>query len=250
MYKLKNGVELPKEFKIKVNPEQSEALQKHLFNCGYSWFSLTKLIMYVESRYLYLEENKLTHFNTKSYFKENKLQLIKFKDYFEKVDEIENIRETAKQAHECMQNDILETSFPEKWCIEITEDNYKELNVWMHRNWKNYKDYTDKCAVSVNEKGFYFLSTSMFNGIVFYPFKHDDIKKDYTKITTEQFRKQFGILTENGVLPLEIKRLQEENEELKKQIEVLTDQKSLYFAELIYLNTKIDGIREYIKEHL
>jgi hypothetical protein len=31
MYKLRKGFTLPKEFKVKVNPEQSEALQKHLF---------------------------------------------------------------------------------------------------------------------------------------------------------------------------------------------------------------------------
>ena len=37
MYKLKQGVNLPKEFKIKVNPEQSEALQLHLLSVGYKY---------------------------------------------------------------------------------------------------------------------------------------------------------------------------------------------------------------------
>lgn len=39
-------------FKAKVNPKQSEMLQKLLFNMGLAWSSGKKEVQYTESRYL------------------------------------------------------------------------------------------------------------------------------------------------------------------------------------------------------
>lgn len=256
MYKLKQ--ELPKQFKIKVNPKQSEALQKHLFTLGIFWSMDKSNVNYTEHQFLYIGEtqgNRITFSDKddKMYFENKNMLQIKFKDYFEK-----------------------ETSFPEKWCIEVTEENYEELNVWMHRNWKNYKQYKDTWYVSFDSSGityFYSKSYSGWDGGSF------ERHIDYTKITTEQFRKQFGILTEtkaqgtkagdvninaidprnivylplnndNGVLPLEIKRLQKENEELREKYNDLMKCNKVNLQELKHLNTKIDRFKEYIKEHL
>ena len=178
MYKLRNGVELPKEFKIKVNPEQSEALQLHLFSIGVSWLSNEQRIINLEYQYLYLGSyvsSKITYGECESYFNNNIRQKIKFKDYFDKVT----------------------NRFPEKWCVEVTQDNCNELNVYLHRNWKNYVDYKDSYYVQYEfDAKRYFYSDSNFYSD---PYGHSTFEhiNSYTIITTEQFRKQFGILSEN-----------------------------------------------------
>jgi hypothetical protein len=258
MYKLKQ--QLPSEFKIKVNPQQSEALQKHLFSLGYT-FGANKDVILTDKRYLYIWRDKsicTDSSNCEFEFKDNNKPRIKFKDYFEK-----------------------ETLFPEKWCILVTEDNYKELNTWMHRNWKNYKNYTDKWKVKVACKptNYFFTSCSKLLG-------HSvlQIANGYELITTEQFRKQFGdlnpkgneseqshnlrkelvskiwklseqrlndsvdyfrmsLINENGVLPLEIKRLKKENEQLKKYNQELQKQVNSYYHKLTMLNEKLEMIK-------
>lgn len=176
MYKLRNGVELPKEFKIKVNPEQSEALQLYLLSIGVLSITCTgNETAYFDMPFFYcrisfdVRRMAADYYNESSEqrFKNHRLPQIKFKDYFEKVT----------------------NQFPEKWCIEVTQDNYKELNVWMHRNWKNYEGYTDKWKVSpTHAKVFYSHGKDVCNK------GHKDVF--YELITTEQFRKQFGFLTE------------------------------------------------------
>lgn len=91
MYKLKQGVELPKEFKIKVNPEQSEALQKHLFSLGYRWGNVLNKVNHTENKYLFIRPNNLIlkeFMDSKYYFKREPIPQIKFKNYFEKVEEV------------------------------------------------------------------------------------------------------------------------------------------------------------------
>lgn len=172
MYKLKNGVELPKEFKIKVNPEQSEALQLHLFSVGYKYRDGSVNVL--EKPYFYIHKSKrITCSNGYDYtfFNHHSYKLIKFKDYFEKVT----------------------NQFPEKWCIEVTEENYKELNVWMHRNWKNYKGYRDSwCTVFYNYNK-YFYSESVHGSC----HSTNDLISGFTLITTQQFREKFGIVKIN-----------------------------------------------------
>jgi len=166
MYKLKQGVNLPKEFKIKVNPKQSEALQLHLFSIGKTWFNVGKKVQYYGDHYIYCHSHaNIGQGDDKEKFKSmfTDYPRIKFKDYFEKVT----------------------NQFPEKWCIEVTQDNYKELNVWMHRNWKNYEGYTDLWQVT---NGGYFMSEGNLHHTEW------DIISGFTLITTEQFRKQFGII--------------------------------------------------------
>jgi len=167
MYKLKQGVNLPKEFKIKVNPEQSEALQLHLLSVGYKYGDgsvniFKKLYFYIHNseRITFSNDYDYTFFNHHSY------KQIKFKDYFEKVT----------------------NQFPKKWCIQVTEKNYKELDVWMHRNWKNYEGYTDMWQVTM---GGYFMSEGNLQHTEW------DINEGFTLITTEQFREKFGIVKIN-----------------------------------------------------
>jgi len=268
MYKLKQ--ELPKEFKIKVNPEQSEELQKHLFTLGYKWAKFRTKIQHLYEKYIYVDQDMDIYFcinqDLKEAFKQKSLPKIKFKDYFEKV-----------------------TSFPEKWCIEVTEENYEELKVWVHKNSGNYRLF---------ESGWFLNKKISIGKTLFSHSNHawNDGYKDvfYELITTEQFRKQFGILTEtkaqgtepgtkeigayttvsdktilewfqerqelrkekyqlkkqNEELRLEIYKMSQEIQQLTKQNEILTDVKTLYFAEIRKLNTKIDRFKEYIKEHL
>lgn len=170
MYKLKDGVELPKEFKIKVNPEQSEALQLHLFSIGKTWFNVGKKVQYYGDHYIYCHSYHLIgQGDDKEKFKSmfTDYPRIKFKDYFEKV---------------------TENKFPEKWCIEVTEENCKELNVWMHRNWKNYEDYRDHWEVTFDNENDIFYCNSECG------WNRGSKEIFYELITTEQFRKQFGII--------------------------------------------------------
>ena len=57
------------------------------------------------------------------------------------------------------------SSFPEKWCILVTEDNYQEINIWMHRNWGRYEGYTDLWSVQVpsfDYMNYYFVNDTNF----------------------------------------------------------------------------------------
>ena len=122
--------------------------------------------------YIYLSESDgLENGQDKYVFKKDVLPRIKFKDYFEKVEE---------------------NSFPEKWCILVTQDNYQELNTWMHRNWENYPKYQDRWEVTppynVNIHK-YFVSCQIHSGHSIF---HN--QPDYTLITTEQFRAKYGDL--------------------------------------------------------
>jgi len=246
----KNTKPLPDSFKIKVNPEQSRVLQEYLFSNGKYWMSGDKNVKGTENKYLYFTEgigitilSKDMDFKNKTrlYFRSHKNQRIRFKDYF------------AKEIF----------MLPEKWCIEVTQDNYKELNVYLHRNWKKYDGYKDNWETNIDCR--YFYSKSVQKGF------HSDYNlfQGYQLITTEQFRKQFGTITEtklqgtkagnkefkaehegilknpktneskldteirtlimkiqqsmSGILPLEIERLKNENKSLKTTIEAIKE---------------------------
>lgn len=243
MYKLKEGVELPKEFKIKVNPKQSEALQKHLFTLGIFWAIDKSNVKLTEYPFLYIGDNmqgnRITFSDKydKIYFEHKNILRIKFKDYFEKVEE---------------------TSFPEKWCIEVTEDNYKELDVYLHRNWKDYENYTDKWKVAKKSIGNYFSNKTSFGygGHSYKNLKEASIA-DCELITTEQFRKQFGDLrpkdVEIGLVstkPIEKKML----DHLNKCNQITSDQKSIIemkdkeIVEWKIENAKLQNRLDYYKE--
>lgn len=196
MYKLKEGVELPKEFKIKVNKKQSEALQNHLFSIGKEWsLNGKQLKQYVEkNHYLFCHIHKNIGYGIdKKRFNEYNYPRIKFKDYFEKVAEL-TYTESSKKEERINNSKI--TSFPEKWCIEVTQDNYKELDVYLHRNWKDYEGYKDVWSVIKQGLGMYFHSTS----VGLFPRHSLYLRCDgYELITTEQFRKQFGKLVVHEV---------------------------------------------------
>lgn len=167
----KNTKPLPDSFKIKVNPDQSKALQEHLISNGKYWMSGDKNVKCTENKYLYFTDGigiTITILNVNWYFKRHKNQRIRFKDYF------------AKEIF----------TLPEKWCIEVTQDNCNELNVWLHRNWKDYEDYKDTWEVTFDNESDLFFSSSKSGW--------NKRTKDvfYELITTEQFRKQFGMITE------------------------------------------------------
>lgn len=167
MYRIKEGVELPKEFKVKVNPKQSEALQNHLFSLGYGWANNGKNVKDTDHKYLFFICDKLfkEYMDSRFYFNRELSQRIKFKDYFEKVVK----------------------DFPEKWCILVTKDNYKELSNWVHKNKENY--------VGFDKYWFTFEEQSVGNYLYCEGYhRWDKGLKDifYEEITTEQFRQQYG----------------------------------------------------------
>ena len=236
----KNTKPLPTSFKIKVNPEQSKVLQEHLFNIGIYWNDGKNEVSHTTQRKI-LVESYITYSGAGEVFAVRNLQRIRFKDYF------------AKEIF----------TLPEKWCIEVTQDNCNELNVWLHRNWKDYEDYKDTWEVTFDNESDLFFSSSKSGW--------NKGTKDvfYELITTEQFRKQFGFLTEtklqgtkagnnefkaepegilknpktneskldteirtlimkiqqsmSGILPLEIERLKKENKSLKITFEAIKE---------------------------
>lgn len=242
MYKLKQ--ELPKEFKIKVKPEQSEALQKHLLSIGVVWNGKRNVseIKHTNHPYLYLQNLKLLYdFEIcKTTFKKDPLPQIKFKDYFEKIEEVINVNLLDEEDYIAHNQSKKETPFPKNWCILVTEDNYKELDVWMHRNWKNYENYTDKWKISKKSIGHYFSNKTSFGygGHSYQNLKEASIA-NCALITTEQFRAQYGDLRPKEVeivnsepfdkLTLENQKLKNENQGLKSQIEQLKSFDMYYY---------------------
>lgn len=83
MYKIRDGVELPKTFKIKVTPKQSEALQKHLFSNGCSWNGRKEVDNTVNT-FLYVSKFKLQYGTTLDFFNNYVSPEIRFDDYFVK----------------------------------------------------------------------------------------------------------------------------------------------------------------------
>lgn len=53
-------------------------------------------------------------------------------------------------------------SFPEKWAILITENNYVILNSYLHENSKNYKNYVPSFNINIDDakRGMYFYSSN------------------------------------------------------------------------------------------
>jgi hypothetical protein len=89
--KYKQTNSLPEQFKIKVNPEQSKALQLALFKDGKYWTSGRTDVVNTDSKYLFYD-NYLSHVpNDKVIFKEHYLPKIKFEDYFEEDKESDNL---------------------------------------------------------------------------------------------------------------------------------------------------------------
>lgn len=222
MYKLKEGMNLPKEFKIKVNPEQSEALQLHLFSIGVKWFGESKPEYKEDRNFIIVYSLFLFRTRSEKGFNNIEVNLIRFKDYFEKVT----------------------NQFPEKWCIEVNEDNYKELNVWMHRNWKNYEGYRDTWCTVLDNYNKYFYSESVCGSC----HSINDLISGFTLITTQQFREKFGIakINETEIKAMEsnidfwheranyhkqrCKDLRLERYEMSKEIEQLKKELALYHS--------------------
>ena len=79
-------------FKIKVNPEESEELQKFLFSIGICWADGRKVIDFKELPYLYIYFNKqITHGYETEYFKEHKNKEITLKEIFDNKQDFINI---------------------------------------------------------------------------------------------------------------------------------------------------------------
>lgn len=83
MYKIRDGGELPKKFKIRVTAEQSEGLQKYLFSKGMSWMSGQTEVCFTDVPFLYVTDNRLAYGRTSSFFKSANIPEIGFSDYFE-----------------------------------------------------------------------------------------------------------------------------------------------------------------------
>lgn len=73
---------LPNEFKIKVNPIQSEALQLELFKMGKSWAEGETEVIETDKPYLRFTYDCLRYISSKSNINIYKEQIINFSDYF------------------------------------------------------------------------------------------------------------------------------------------------------------------------
>ncbi len=89
MYRIIPGKTLLIDFKIRVNPKQSTALQQHLFSIGYSWSRMEQTPQFTDYKHLYIwndgdicvdmGKDDDEHFT--SFLKEQ----IQFEDYFEPI---------------------------------------------------------------------------------------------------------------------------------------------------------------------
>lgn len=172
MYKLKQGVKLPDYFKVNVNPEQSKALQEYLFSVGINWIYDAEEVDHTDKPCLYVRKRKITWGMDSDVEKEIE---IKFQDYFEKA-------------------------FPEKWCIQVTDENYEELRDWLHKNSSNYLGYT---ASWMSYKQFSEGKMLYSHGRYFWDSGLNNVF--YEEITTEQFREQFGVKEIEHKIPLDKK---------------------------------------------
>ena len=102
-YKIKEGIVLPSEFKIKVNPDQSIALQEYLISIGCGWYSARgdEKVRWIKSKYLFKNSvGIITRMTTKDdghkeYFRNHEFPRILFENYFEEVSEGNIIAKTS-----------------------------------------------------------------------------------------------------------------------------------------------------------
>jgi hypothetical protein len=85
MYEIKEGFELPEEFKVKVNRKQSIALQKYLLANGITNGYKENKVTDIDEGYLICYSNMyvLRH---KSYFIQHHFELLRFGTYFKKIE--------------------------------------------------------------------------------------------------------------------------------------------------------------------
>jgi hypothetical protein len=158
MYRLKNGAILPHSFKIKVTPEQNEAVQKYLFSQRYSWQYHGRVVNNPDSPYLFTYADKrITHAmdGNEVHFQSHKNKEIKFEDYF----------------------------FPEKWVIEITKYNRDMAVAWINNNSQTgCRNYT-----------LVYHTYLVYPAIGTFDLSHlsDTIPYGYKLITTEQFMNEY-----------------------------------------------------------
>jgi hypothetical protein len=87
MYRIIPGKELPTEFKIRVNPDQSAALQQHLFSIDYA-FGGEKTVKFTDHKHLYIWSGIIcinTLVDDEEHFKNYRHSQIYFEDYFEPI---------------------------------------------------------------------------------------------------------------------------------------------------------------------
>ena len=115
MYKLIKP--LPKEFKIKVNPEQSEAVQKAVFKMGKEWGIHRKSVCHLDEQFLIIYRHSIFHCsNDKIHFKIHKNPEIQFSNYFIKTNQMnkEQIIQEAKQTIDKLQSLIKQVEIEEE----------------------------------------------------------------------------------------------------------------------------------------
>lgn len=86
MHKLKPGAVFLNQFKIKVNPEQSEVVQRHLLSLGYSWGIQDETILFLNKPYLYAYREKYMKYGVCNLsFEDKDMMEVHFDDFFEKI---------------------------------------------------------------------------------------------------------------------------------------------------------------------
>ncbi len=158
-----------KPFKMQVTPEQSERVQEILFKNGYKWAGGSNDIYMTDSNQLYFNGKELTQSSDIEWFRNKNLPEITYQQFIDMYDEF---------------------VLPEKWWIEVDEDNFKTLADWREAGAVGCMDYKNP---DTSPSGY------IYAPIGFWSHYSGDSQDE---ITFEQFKKY--VLNKNKTMNKEI----------------------------------------------
>jgi hypothetical protein len=195
-------------FKMKVNPEQSEKVQKILFANGYKWKNGVPSILHTNYSFLYFNDDRtLAHrMNDAAYFVHSHLKEISFDEFMLKYTGVIDVCISGSDLHETFSR----KNIPEKWFVKVTPKNYSTLNCWllMQKNFNTnflLEEYSGGNVGNVNRDGSYQdwdlygenfkklghkeITLEQFEKYVLYNLKNETMKKEIIGYRIkEQFR--------------------------------------------------------------
>lgn len=184
MYKLSDGVELPKTFKIKVTPEQSEALQKHLFSKGWRWMSGLPVVGFADVPFLYAHNNRLSYGRSPAFFQSEKMPEIAFSQFF-----LRNYREVTPASVKINKFLAENTDFVKSFTIKPNSCGFTDYKVEVGGEMllACFREDDDKTAETfiARVKKHFVVDTAIDVVLKF-------LQKHNTKISTEVYRKCGG----------------------------------------------------------
>lgn len=184
MYKLREGVELPKTFKMKVTPEQSEALQKHLFSKGWRWMSGQPVVGFTDIPFLYGNNNRLSYGRSPAFFQSEVMPEIAFSQFF-----LRNYREVTPASAKINKFLAENTLFVKSFTIKPNSCGFTDYKVEVGGEMflACFREDDDKAAETfiARIKKHFVVDTAIDVVLKF-------LQKHNTKISTEVYRKCGG----------------------------------------------------------